>query len=45
MFQKTDCLSPVKTFKAMCRDGHLPYRDGFDVWDALYQTISDRGYA
>ena len=45
MFLKTDCPSPVTAFEAMCRDGHLHYRDGFEAWDALYQTISDRGHA
>ena len=45
MFLKTDYLLPVKTFEAMCRDGHLHYRDGFEAWNALYQTISDRGHA
>lgn len=45
MFQKTYCLSPLKILEAMCRGGHLHYRDGFEVWDALYQTISDRGHA
>jgi hypothetical protein len=38
-------LTCKKTFEAMCRDGHLHYRDGLEAWDALYQTISDRGHA